>query len=139
MTVAGVQRWEYRALPAPRRGNRVRGVKAPEERFAATIAEVMNEAGREGWEYLRSDTLPFEERQGLTGHATSWQVLLIFRRPLGEGRVAAPAPAVTVPVAVPAAVPVAVPAVPPLRAPVEPPAPAAVPPAPPPAARPAGD
>lgn len=72
--------WEYRIVPAPRRGIKVRGARTTEERFAAALEEVMNREGAEGWEYLRSDTLPVEERQGLTGKTTVYQNLLVFRR-----------------------------------------------------------
>ncbi|MBW7920814.1 MAG: DUF4177 domain-containing protein [Rubellimicrobium sp.] len=107
-----MQRYEYRAIPAPRKAARARGLKTPEDRFAAAVAEAMNEQARDGWEYLRSDTLPLDERQGLTGHATSWQVLLVFRRALA-GAVAAPVTAAPVATA---------PATPTLRATHEPPA-----------------
>ncbi|WP_230426519.1 hypothetical protein [Paragemmobacter aquarius] len=45
----------------------------------------MNKMGAEGWDYLRADTLPVDERSGLTGTKTTLQNLLVFRRPLGEG------------------------------------------------------
>ena len=40
----------------------------------------MNELGADGWEYIRSDTLPCEERTGLTTKVMSYQNLLVFRR-----------------------------------------------------------
>ncbi len=122
-------KYEYRVIPAPRRGIRAKGLKAPEDRFAAAVAESMNEAARDGWEYLRSDTLPLDERQGLTGHATSWQVLLVFRRALDLAVMDPPTAQVAPPVASPVAPiveppapqPAAAPAPPPLRATHEPP------------------
>ncbi|MCC7320829.1 MAG: hypothetical protein IT542_07615 [Rubellimicrobium sp.] len=79
-----MQRFEYRIIPAPRRGPRGRGLRSAEDRFAAALEAVMNAQGAEGWDYIRSDTLPLEERQGLTGRTTSWQVLLVFRRALPQ-------------------------------------------------------
>jgi hypothetical protein len=35
-----------------------------------------------GGQYLRADTLPCEERVGLTGKSTSFLHMLVFRRPL---------------------------------------------------------
>lgn len=73
--------YEYQVIPAPRKGKKARGVKGSEARFALAIQEVLNEASAEGWEYLRTDTLPSEERSGLTGRATVYQNMLVFRRP----------------------------------------------------------
>jgi hypothetical protein len=44
----------------------------------------MNRLGAEGWEYLRADTLPCEERVGFTGRQTTFQHMLIFRRALAQ-------------------------------------------------------
>jgi hypothetical protein len=41
----------------------------------------MNELAQDGWEYLRADTLPAEERSGLTSKTTVYHNLLVFRRP----------------------------------------------------------
>lgn len=73
--------YEYLVVPAPRTAPRVKGVRGAAERFALAVAEVMNEAGRDGWEYLRTDTLPMEARAGwLGGRAVTPQELLVFRR-----------------------------------------------------------
>lgn len=75
-----MQRYEYRVLPAPKKGKRAKGVKGAEGRFAHALTLTMNEMAAEGWEYLRADTLPAEERAGLTSKTTSFQTLLVFRR-----------------------------------------------------------
>jgi hypothetical protein len=91
--------FEYRVVPAPVRGIKVKGARTPEDRFAEALAEVMNELGRDGWEYVRCDTLPSEERTGLTGRTTVYRNMLVFRRTVSAAdRAAAPvptAPAVT--------------------------------------------
>ncbi|SDL87566.1 protein of unknown function [Aliiruegeria lutimaris] len=74
--------YEYKVVPAPERGRKGKGVKGPRERFANALQTVMNELGAEGWEYLRADTLPCEERSGLTGSTTTYQNMLVFRRVL---------------------------------------------------------
>lgn len=74
--------YEYRVVPAPNRAEKYRGARTTEERFALTVATAMNDLGRDGWEYLRADTLPCEERAGLTGRTTNYHVLLVFRRPI---------------------------------------------------------
>lgn len=83
--------FEYKVVPAPRRGEKVKGLRATEDRFAHALTELMNSLGAEGWEYLRADTLPCEERHGLAGRTTvTTQNMLVFRRPLA-GRAALPA------------------------------------------------
>lgn len=74
--------FEYKVLPAPVRGLKAKGVKGTQARFANALETVMNELGAEGWEYQRTDTLPVEERQGLTGKTSSFQNMLVFRRVL---------------------------------------------------------
>ena len=79
--------YEYKVVPAPRRGERVKGVKAAEDRFAIALTNVMNTHAAQGWEYQRTETLPAEEREGLMGKATVFQNMMVFRRQ----NVAAPA------------------------------------------------
>ena len=74
--------FEYKVVPAPTKGKRAKGVKTPADRFAHALEEVMNDLAEDGWEYLRTDTLPSEERQGLIGRTTVYQNMLVFRRPL---------------------------------------------------------
>lgn len=75
-------RFEYKVVPAPARGVKARGLRSGEERFAHALSSLMNEMAAEGWDYLRSDTLPAEERQGLTGSRTVYHNMLVFRRAL---------------------------------------------------------
>ena len=86
-------RFEYKVIPAPRRGEKQRGVKTTEEKFALTLTAVMNALGAEGWDYVRADTLPVDERSGLTGTKTSYQNMLVFRRVLGADLAQGPATA----------------------------------------------
>ena len=73
-------RYEYKVVPAPARGEKAKGVKAPEGRFAYALEHLLNDMGAEGWEFQRAETLPSEERQGLTGSITVWRNVLVFRR-----------------------------------------------------------
>lgn len=82
--------FEYKVIPAPKKGLKARGVKGGEARFAHALETVMNELGAEGWEYQRTDTLPVEERQGLTGKTTSFQNMLVFRRPTTTAQASVP-------------------------------------------------
>ena len=72
--------YEYKVVPAPKKGLKGKGIKGAEDRFANALMTTMNELGAEGWEYQRSDTLPCEERSGLRGRSTTFQNMLVFRR-----------------------------------------------------------
>ena len=78
-----MQSYEYKVIPAPLRGEKERGAKTVAERFAVALTNAMNAQARDGWEYLRADTLPCEERVGFTGKATNFQHMLVFRRAVG--------------------------------------------------------
>jgi len=71
---------EYKVLPAPTRGLKAKGVKTPEGRFANALEAKMNEMAAEGWEYLRTDTLPSEQREGLMSKTTVYQNVMVFSR-----------------------------------------------------------
>lgn len=75
-----MQRYEYKVIPAPVKGEKARGVKGTPGRFAQGLTRTLNEMAREGWDYLRADTLPCEERSGLTGKTVTYQNMLVFRR-----------------------------------------------------------
>jgi len=118
-------RYEYKVVPAPTKGAKGKGVKGADARVAHALELLMNELGTEGWEYLRADTLPFEERTRLTRVETKYKNLLVFRRTIdGEVRTwpAVQSPdttiAVTAPVTVPVGAPVAAAIVAPVTMPV---------------------
>lgn len=73
-------KFEYKVIAAPRKAAKVRGIKRGEDRFAASLAALMNELGAQGWEYQRTDTLPVESRAGMLGHTTRFHNMLVFRR-----------------------------------------------------------
>lgn len=81
-----MQAYEYTVLPAPNRGEKTRGARTGIERFAHALTREINRMALEGWEYVRAETLPCEERSGLTSRTTVYHNLLVFRRAL------APAP-----------------------------------------------
>lgn len=72
---------EYRVTAAPLHGEKARDAKTPTDRFALALTAELNRMAAEGWEYLRADVLPSEERSGLTGRSTVYHNLLVFRRP----------------------------------------------------------
>jgi len=84
--------YEYKVVPSPRKGEKAPGAKTVQDRFAAGLTTLMNRMGQDGWEYLRADALPCEERVGLTGTKTTFQSVLVFRRMVAEGAEQAPQP-----------------------------------------------
>lgn len=76
-------RFEYKLVPAPEKATKHKGLKGAAN-FAATLEDILNEMGSEGWHYLRADTLPQEERAGLTSRTTTYRNLLVFQRELPE-------------------------------------------------------
>ena len=74
-------RYRYRVVPAPAKGLKAKGLKGPDARFANAIEQLLNEMAADGWEYQRAETLPSDERQGLTGSHTVFRNLLVFRQP----------------------------------------------------------
>lgn len=84
-----MQQYEFKVIPAPRKAEKVRGLKSVEDRFAHALMQLMNRLGAEGWDYVRADVLPCDERVGLTGKATNFHNMLVFRRPVQAEAVAA--------------------------------------------------
>lgn len=111
--------FEYSVIPAPSRGEKAKDAKTPADRYSVALTLELNRMARDGWEYVRADVLPSEERSGLTGRNTVYHNLLVFRRTL-----AVPAPSQARPpqpeypaAASPARAPEPVPDLPPAAAP----------------------
>ncbi|WP_114284256.1 DUF4177 domain-containing protein [Candidatus Halocynthiibacter alkanivorans] len=76
--------YEYKVVPAPLRGRKAKGLKGTQARFAHALEQAMNELAAEGWEYLRAETLPCEERISLMRRNTRDLHVLVFRRARAE-------------------------------------------------------
>lgn len=72
--------YEYKVVPAPAKGQKARGIKGSDGRFAHALEGVMNAMASKGWEFQRTETLPSEERTGLTSSTTTYQNVMVFRR-----------------------------------------------------------
>ncbi|MEM6906019.1 MAG: DUF4177 domain-containing protein [Pseudomonadota bacterium] len=101
-------RFEYKAVGAPERGRKKKGAKTRSDRAAAAFEELLQANAVDGWEYLRTDLIPVEERPGMFSRVReSHRAVMVFRRALPDPREAAPTGARIVrptPVAAPAAV-----------------------------------
>ncbi|KPA21967.1 hypothetical protein shim_18530 [Shimia sp. SK013] len=76
--------YEYKVVPAPTKGQKARGVRSTEGRFANALQASMNTLAADGWEFLRTETLPSEERSGLASTATKYRSVMVFRRPRAD-------------------------------------------------------
>tara|TARA_R110002111_G_scaffold242518_1_gene304486 strand:- start:334 stop:702 length:369 start_codon:yes stop_codon:yes gene_type:complete len=79
-----MSQFEYKVVPAPKKGIKAKGLKTTQDRFANALETAMNALGADGWDYQRCDTLPAEERSGLTGRVTTFQNMLVFRREIPQ-------------------------------------------------------
>ncbi|MGB1236120.1 MAG: hypothetical protein ACPG5U_10325 [Planktomarina sp.] len=75
-----MDKFEYKVVPAPTKGKRSKWIRGAATRFADRLEQVFNEMGAEGWEYVRTDTLPNEERKGLSNVVVTYRNLLVFRK-----------------------------------------------------------
>jgi hypothetical protein len=74
--------FDYKVVPAPQRVKKVRGVSGAADLFALTLTDAINEVARQGWEYVRAETMTAEAPRGFLRRAsTSEQTMLVFRRP----------------------------------------------------------
>jgi hypothetical protein len=73
--------YEYKVVPSPEKTPKARGLKGP-ARFANALQQLMNDLAQDGWEYQRAESLPDEERKGLTGRTEVTRHVLVFRREL---------------------------------------------------------
>lgn len=75
--------YEYKVVGAPEKPKRVRGARNASDRVAAAFEETLQEHAVEGWEYLRTDTLPVTEKASWLAHPREVRrAVMVFRRPV---------------------------------------------------------
>lgn len=73
--------YEYKVVTAPRKAGRAKGVRGQDEKYAYTLGEVMNKMAADGWQYLRAESLPVDEKAGMMGKTNEkYLSLLVFQR-----------------------------------------------------------
>lgn len=73
--------YQYKCVAAPERAKRQRGAKTRTERVAAAMQELINAEATDGWEYVRTDLVPIEERSSFLARVHEvHRAVLIFRR-----------------------------------------------------------
>jgi len=78
--------YEYKVLPAPEKPLRYKGIARGDDAFAVTLSEILNDQGKEGWVYLRTEKVT--ERRGVwpLRHRRVVREMIVFQRVKGEGR-----------------------------------------------------
>ena len=75
--------YEYKCVGAPERPKRQRGVRGRSERVALAMQEIIAGEAVDGWEYMRTDLVPVEEKAGLFSRTHEvHRAVLVFRREL---------------------------------------------------------
>jgi len=75
--------FEYKAIGAPEKAKRKRGLRSQSDRVALAFEEILQTEAVDGWEYQRTDLLPVTERAGWFGRSHEvHRAVMVFRRPL---------------------------------------------------------
>lgn len=75
--------YEYRVIPAPAKPARGRDAGGASDGFASIFAETLNDMGREGWLYVRTDAVTERHGRWPFRRWTETRELLVFQRPRG--------------------------------------------------------
>ncbi|MEM7059045.1 MAG: hypothetical protein AAF557_15775 [Pseudomonadota bacterium] len=77
--------YEYKCVGAPEKGKRRRGAKTRSDRVANAMEITIQAEAVDGWEYLRTDLIPIEERSGMFKRPQEvHRAVMVFRRALGR-------------------------------------------------------
>ena len=72
--------YEYKVVPAPVKSERFTGKAKTDDAYALTVAKLMNDHGRDGWQYVRTDRLTQRGLSWLFGGVRRHRELLVFSR-----------------------------------------------------------
>jgi hypothetical protein len=85
-------RFEYKCVGGPERPKRLRGAWSRSDRVALAMQDIISAEAVEGWEYLRTDLVPVEEKPGFFSRTHEvHRAVLVFRRESDTARTARPA------------------------------------------------
>ena len=73
--------YQYKTVAAPRKLKRVKGVKGADALAAHHVEEAIAVEAADGWEYVRTDRFPIEEKNGMFSRPqVSERAVMIFRK-----------------------------------------------------------
>ena len=72
---------EYKVVPAPRKAKPRKGARGKPEALARAMEELIKKEAGAGWEYLRADLIPCEERRSFFSRPIEMhRAMLVFRK-----------------------------------------------------------
>lgn len=75
--------YEYKCVGAPEKGKRTKGAKTRSDRVASVMQDIIADEAVDGWEYMRTDLVPVEEKAGIFSRPQEvHRAVLVFRRAL---------------------------------------------------------
>ena len=72
--------YEFQVVPAPERVRKLTDLKKDQDKFCATVTDVLTDMGLAGWEFVGAETLPFQQRRMLMFPRVADKTCLVFRR-----------------------------------------------------------
>ncbi|MEM9756063.1 MAG: hypothetical protein AAF914_08725 [Pseudomonadota bacterium] len=75
-----MSRYEFMVIPAPVTARKLTGLTKDQDRFCATITDVMTDMGLAGWDFVGAETLPVHERRMFVLSKRAEKSCLVFRR-----------------------------------------------------------
>ncbi len=74
--------YRYKCVPAPKRAKRTREHRTDADALVAAMEAAIAVEAAQGWEYLRTDVVPMQTRNGLfAATSETHQGVMVFRRP----------------------------------------------------------
>jgi hypothetical protein len=77
-----VERYEYKLVPTPKQSAIFKGLPKSGDAFAQTLGHGMNELGRDGWEFLRTETVVEKRNVLVISSRKCRHDYMVYRRPL---------------------------------------------------------
>lgn len=91
--------YEFQVVPAPERVRKLTDLTKDQDRFCATVTDILTDMGLAGWEFVGAETLPYRERRMFLFSRQMHKSCLVFRREIQKmiepKRVTLPTPEIT--------------------------------------------
>ncbi|MBF9034845.1 hypothetical protein HKCCE2091_11395 [Rhodobacterales bacterium HKCCE2091] len=87
-----MSRYEFKVLPSPQRVRKLTGLARGQDKFCATLTDVMTDMGLQGWEFMGAETLPCSGRRLGLFPTSEEKSILVFRREIGRAPLLAEQP-----------------------------------------------